>query len=120
MHKIFNRADCPWVDLIWNNYYSNGSLPSHKPKGSFWWRAVLKLMDKFKGMAMVHVQNGSSVLLWFDMWENKVRYLQEAELFSFSIRKDITLKQARQMEHLHENFQLPVLNCFPAIPTYKF
>jgi hypothetical protein len=42
------------------------------------------------------------------MWENNVRYLQAAEMFSFSIRKDITLKQTGQMEHLHENSQLPL------------
>jgi hypothetical protein len=42
--------------------------PSHIKKGSFWWRGNLKLLDAFKGMAMVNIQNGSSCLFWFDLW----------------------------------------------------
>jgi hypothetical protein len=55
---FFNRADCPWVQLIWDNYYSSGKLPNNRSKGSFWWRGVLKQLDKFKGIAMVHLNNG--------------------------------------------------------------
>ena len=36
MHKPFNRLDIPWVNLVWEKYYSNGKLPSHVRKGSFW------------------------------------------------------------------------------------
>jgi hypothetical protein len=32
-HKFFNRVDCPWVKLIWDNYYSSGNLPGSRPKG---------------------------------------------------------------------------------------
>jgi hypothetical protein len=42
LHKFFNKVDCPWVSLIWNNHYRNGSLSNKRPRGSFWWRAVLK------------------------------------------------------------------------------
>jgi hypothetical protein len=62
----------------------------------------------YKGIAMVHILNGSSVLFWQGMWGNKVRCLQAAELYSFTTRKNITLEQACQMVHLHENFQLPL------------
>jgi len=37
-HKFYNRADIPWVHLIWEKYYSNGRLPNHVKKGSFWWK----------------------------------------------------------------------------------
>jgi hypothetical protein len=63
LYKFFKRVDCPWMKLIWNNYYSSGNLPGIRPKGSFWWRRVLKQLDKFKGITMVHLNNGSSVLL---------------------------------------------------------
>jgi len=33
LHKFFNRYDIPWVNLIWELYYSNGSLPSSRKKG---------------------------------------------------------------------------------------
>jgi hypothetical protein len=35
IHKFFNRQDYPWVHLIWNNYYIEGKLPDHRPRGSF-------------------------------------------------------------------------------------
>ena len=31
-HKFYNRADIPWVHLIWEKYYSNGRLPNHVKK----------------------------------------------------------------------------------------
>jgi hypothetical protein len=50
MHKFFNRQDCPWVNLIWANYYRDGKIPNIQRKGSFWWKEILKLMDRFKGI----------------------------------------------------------------------
>jgi mannosylglycoprotein endo-beta-mannosidase len=35
LHKFFNRQDIPWVNLIWNSYYQDGSLPSNLNNGSF-------------------------------------------------------------------------------------
>lgn len=26
IHKFFNKADIPWVHLVWEKYYSNGKL----------------------------------------------------------------------------------------------
>ena len=35
---------------------------------SFWWRYVLKLLEKYKGMASVLISDGKSCLLWEDLW----------------------------------------------------
>lgn len=51
LHKFFSRVDIPWVHLVWEKYYSNGRLPNHVKKGSFLWKDILKLLDKFKGLA---------------------------------------------------------------------
>jgi hypothetical protein len=108
LHKFFNKADCPWVDLIWNNYYQNGALPDGRPRGSFWWRAVLKNLTTFKGIAMVRVENGSTVFVWHDLWANKVRSYESTELFSFSVRQDISLLETDRIDNLHDLFQLPL------------
>ena len=55
LHKFFNREDIPWVHLVWEKYYSNGSLPSSQKKGSFWWRDIIKLLDAYKGLACVNI-----------------------------------------------------------------
>jgi hypothetical protein len=36
LHKFFNKANIPWVHLLWSYYYSHGSLPmAHVRRGSF-------------------------------------------------------------------------------------
>jgi hypothetical protein len=51
LHKFFNMMDLPWVKLLWSKYYRNGKVPGQSPKGSFWWRSILKLLNTFKGIA---------------------------------------------------------------------
>jgi hypothetical protein len=38
LHKFFNKANLPWVYLVWSQYYSNGKLPTNTSKGSSWWQ----------------------------------------------------------------------------------
>jgi hypothetical protein len=68
LHTFFNKEDIPWFSLIWEKYYDNGNLPGNSKRGSFWWRDILKLLDKFKGTASVNINNGKSCLLWEDLW----------------------------------------------------
>jgi hypothetical protein len=62
LHKFFNKADLPWVHLIWNHYYHNGKLPSNAPKGSFWWWCMLGMLDQYKGIAQATVGSGETIL----------------------------------------------------------
>jgi hypothetical protein len=62
LDKFFNHKDIPWVSLIWEKHYTNGKLPSHTKKGSFWWRDILKLIDCFKAFTSIQIQNGESCL----------------------------------------------------------
>jgi hypothetical protein len=96
------------VSLIWENYYSNEKLPDHRAKGSFWWRSILKLLTKFKGIAMVQAKQGSTVSLWHDMQKSKIREMEFPELHSFTTRSNISLSDAKSLENLHEIFQLPL------------
>jgi len=56
LHKFFNREDIPWVNLIWETYYRNDRLPISNNKGSFWWKDIIKLLDKFKGFCQGKVE----------------------------------------------------------------
>jgi hypothetical protein len=49
LDKFYNHADVPWVSLTWSNLYSNEQTPpqSRCPVGSFWWKDILKLFEKF-------------------------------------------------------------------------
>jgi hypothetical protein len=59
LHKFFNQQSQPWVSLIWNNHYRNYGLPDQRPKGSFWWRSVLKLLVTLKGLANSKAARGN-------------------------------------------------------------
>jgi hypothetical protein len=37
LHKFLNKADIPWVNLVWESYYTNGLINNNTKKGSFWW-----------------------------------------------------------------------------------
>lgn len=87
LHEFFNKEDIPWVSLIWEKYYDNGRLPGELKKGSFWWRDVIKLLDKNKGMANVQLNNGKSFHLWEDLWENELMSNKFPELFSFAMNR---------------------------------
>lgn len=90
LHKFFTRADIPWVHLVWDNYYNNGKLPGQNKEGSFWWKNVVKLLDKYKGIASAWVSDGSTVLFWMDTWNEQVLFLEFPQLFSFARNKLIS------------------------------
>jgi hypothetical protein len=67
--------------------------------GSFWWRHVLKTMNTYKGFSRVIIEDGRTTQLWLDQWDNRVPEVAFPELFSFVMNKDITMRQANDMEY---------------------
>jgi hypothetical protein len=107
LHKFFNRANIPWVHLVWEKYYRNGKLLNHIMKGSFWWRDILRLLHKFKGLASVIIHRGDTCFLWHDMWGGSVHSQAFLELFS-SRAQAITICKATTIEDLALLFNLPI------------
>lgn len=108
LHNFFNKADIPWVKLVWEKHYSNGKLPNHIRRGSFWWRDILKLLDKFKGIATVSVKDGASCLLWEDCWMGQPLKLSFPELFSLARKPAISLQNAAAATPVSSLFSLPL------------
>ena len=98
LHKFFNREDLPWVSLIWECYYSSGNLPGTSKKGSFWWRDIIKLLDKFKGLAKININDGGSSLFWDDLWGEDTLAHKYPELLSFA-KKDRFLSGKASLIH---------------------
>lgn len=73
-----------------------------------WWRDVLKLLNKFKGMAAVNLGNGSTCLLWSDLWGGQVHSQAYPELFSFAKNQLLTVQSAKQIDSLHQLLHLPL------------
>jgi len=102
--KWATRRHCLWRGAEANTSMANGLYPkgwrgiggpkpanskwgTAAPKGSFWWRDVLKLLDKYKSMASVIISDEKSCLLWEDLWNGQVRKFQFPELHSFAKNK---------------------------------
>lgn len=96
------------MQLVWEKYYSNGKLPNHTKKGSFWWKDVLKLLNKFKGMAIVNIQSGDSCHFWDDLWLGLVPKLAFPELYSFAKRPSETVATTKASQSLIQDFHLPL------------
>jgi len=93
LHKFFNRTDLPWVQLIWNQHYHQGRLPTPgSRRGSFWWRDSLSLLDTYKGMALAIVRDGKSTKFWLDVWDDQYLSAQWPQLFSFAKNQNITIQ----------------------------
>ena len=91
LNKFYNHADITWVKLTWSKLYQNTNIPPHErsPTGSFWWRDIVKLFEKFKAFAICHPNPGNSVAFWKDNWsgqilENKYPHLFSTARFSFT------------------------------------
>jgi hypothetical protein len=85
-----------------------GNSQTYKPMGSFWWKDILKLLDKFKGFVVVMIIDGATANMWQDMWNGMIRMESYPELYSFTTKTHITIQQAHEMEELYEIFQLPL------------
>lgn len=108
LHKFFNKKDVPWVHQVWERHYSNGRLPGTSRCGSFWWRDIVKLLESFKGMARVTVQNGSTCFLWQDLWSDQILDQAYPELHSYAITNSTTVRATHQLNEIHDLFHLPL------------
>jgi hypothetical protein len=109
LDKFYNKKDVPWVNMIWHSHYSQGHIPhAYADRGSFWWRDLLHLCDKFRGIASCTVGNGSTVLFWLDVWND--HFLQEKlpRLFTFAKNQKISVAEFLSVADLTPHFHLPL------------
>ena len=109
LDKFYNKRDIPWVNMIWQAHYSQGQIPhAATNKGSFWWRDLLNLCDKFRGVASCTVGNGTTVLFWLDVWI--CHHLQQKlpRLFSFAKDQKISVANFLSVTDMYEHFHLPL------------
>ena len=109
LDKFYNKRDIPWVNMIWHSYYSHGQIPhATADKGSFWWKDLLHLCDKFRGVASCIIGDGSTVLFWLDVWNG--HYLQEKlpRLFTFAKDQKISVADFLTAPDKAVHFHLPL------------
>lgn len=109
LHKFYNKQDLPWVNLTWKHLYRNQNKAPHeyRPKGSFWWRSIIRLADKYFMMAKCDVQEGTTASFWTSPWNLGILKTMYPQLHSFSISKHITVKGSLS-NTVDMNFRLPL------------
>jgi hypothetical protein len=96
------------VNLIWNTYYSQGSLPGFQLEGSFWWKTHLKLLDKYKGMSRCLIGDGKSALFWTDLWSDTCMHKKFPHLVTFAKKTSHSINEFVQTKFLEDLFNLPL------------
>jgi hypothetical protein len=109
IHKFYNKMDIPWVNLLWNSYYTNKIRHAMDLVGSFWWRDVCKLMPTFRGFASTRIKDGSMTLFWKDTCLDSINSKLFPKAFSFAIEEDLSVQQQFLIaSKLADNFSLPL------------
>lgn len=109
LHKFYNKEPIPWINLVWENYFLDGNLSLNTSRLSPWWKMILSLSNSFKSIARVSPGEGSTVLLWKDLWTSQPLNILLHQLCSFSKDQNITLKGFRLLRSWQEHFHLPLL-----------
>ena len=107
LDKFYNKRDIPWVNMVWQAYYSQGKIPhATADRGSFRWRDLLHLCDKFRDVASCVVGDGTSVSFWLDVWNG--HYLQEKlpRPFSFAKNQKISVAACLSITDMSSHFHL--------------
>uniref|UniRef100_A0A0A9D5I2 Reverse transcriptase zinc-binding domain-containing protein n=1 Tax=Arundo donax TaxID=35708 RepID=A0A0A9D5I2_ARUDO len=109
LHKFYNKMNIPWVQLIWSTHYVNGKIThATTEKGSFWWKDIMRLSDNFRGIASCVAGDGTTVLLWEDVWNNNYMKTALPRLFSFAKNNILPLAQFMSDSSIENNFHLPL------------
>jgi hypothetical protein len=110
IHKFFNKAKVPWVDLTWKAYYAVALAPqARNPRGSFWWRALSRLFDDYRGLAKSSVGIGDTTMFLKDVWNFGSLQQLYPHLFSFAREPNCSVRKFHStLPEYGRLFQLPV------------
>uniref|UniRef100_A0A0A9GSE9 Reverse transcriptase zinc-binding domain-containing protein n=1 Tax=Arundo donax TaxID=35708 RepID=A0A0A9GSE9_ARUDO len=101
--------DTPWVNLIWSTYYSHGQIPhATQERGSFWWKEVLRFCDHYRGIVAPDAGDGTTILLWQDVWNGTYFRNELPRLYTFAKDQNISLSRFMQDSTVQANFHLPL------------
>lgn len=107
IYKFLNKADVPWVKLIWEKYYST-QVPLHKREGSFWWKEHLSLFPTFKNASTCLIKSGNTIMIWNDKWNQDSLQQMFPELHSYAKDDSISIQIFCSSTDATDHFHLPL------------
>ena len=106
LHKFYNEG-IPWVDLVWQ-YYPDGVPHASKLCGSFWWRDIMQLSEKYVPLYSITVGTGDSALFWYDKWNGFNMQEKFPRLHSFALDNKSSIGDVIEAHDRTELFELPL------------
>lgn len=108
LDKFYSKSEVPWVQLIWESYYTV-KVPHLAPKrGSFWWRDFLKLNVEYRAVAKCSPGSGDTVGLWDDCFLDNPLSLRFSALYNYVKNDKQSLREALNTDDSLELFRLPM------------
>ena len=102
MDTFYNLADIPWVKLVWSSHYEGVVPHAENLCGSFWWRDIMKLVEKYRMTSSVLPRKGTSFLFWEDSWlfcgSNQPLSVRYPTLYSYVIDTKISAAEFYEQE----------------------
>ena len=106
--KFYNKANIPWISLVWEAYYQQKVTHLTAARGSFWWKDILKLNAKFGDLAHCIFGKGNSVGLWHDVLFQQPLSATYPHLFQYAVNQNISLGQGLMQTYVLQLFRLPM------------
>jgi hypothetical protein len=72
-------------------FYDSALPPAKSRDCSFWWRDCIKLLHKFKEISSCPLKNGSTIMLWKDIWHDQPLQHSMPHLASFARSMEISV-----------------------------
>jgi len=108
LHKFYNHADIPWIQLIWFKYYQDKVPHASREVGSFWWKDVMRLNNLYRSCSRCIVGDGSTVCFWEDRWTDNILSTDFPRIASFSKSEHVSVQQVMQTQDMEDMFHLPL------------
>lgn len=108
LDKFYKEKDVQWVHLIWNKYYSSGVPHLRKEKGPFWWKDILRLHVKYRGVTICNPGNGDTISFWDDLLLGNIMSLKFPNLYDFTKDAAISLEKVLGTSNLVDTFRIPM------------
>jgi hypothetical protein len=111
LDKFYSKSDIPWVQLTWSKLYANNQTQPHVSilVGSFWWKEVIGLFNKFQTMARCKPNRGGTILFWSQIWIGHDQPFKELypKLFSFTKKPRCSIQYFIEQDE-NRLFSLPL------------
>jgi len=108
LDKFYKKENVQWVKLIWQRYYREVVPHLARQKGSFWWKDILRLHVKYRGIAFCTPKNGDTIGFWEDLVDESIYSNSFPNLFQFAKSPIISYWKFRTLEDQLEGFNIPM------------